>query len=137
MGTPTDFRCPNCSSSDVHHRVTAPNPFRCGRCGSEWGAPDKPKESGWLSRTFQWCVKHPKQTAIIIVVLVTISMISVITDPSGEGGVTTGELVFAWLWMIGIIISVAIWLTLKINSRKQQPEDEVTENESADSNPPD
>jgi uncharacterized sodium:solute symporter family permease YidK len=82
-------------------------------------------------------VKHPKQTAIIIVVLVTISMISVITDPSGEGGVTTGELVFAWLWMIGIIIAVAIWLTLKINSRKQQPEDEVTENESADSNPPD
>jgi len=38
MGTPTEFRCPNCTSSDVHHRVTAPNPFRCARCGSEWGA---------------------------------------------------------------------------------------------------
>jgi len=48
MGTPTDFRCPNCSSSDVHHRVTAPNPFRCARCGSEWGAP----QSGNSEKSF-------------------------------------------------------------------------------------
>ena len=47
MGTSIDFRCPNCNSSDVHHRVTEPKPFRCGRCGSEWGAqaPDKSEKS--------------------------------------------------------------------------------------------
>ena len=48
MGTPTEFRCPNCTSSDVHHRVTAPNPFRCARCGSEWGAP----QSGNSEKSF-------------------------------------------------------------------------------------
>ena len=87
MGTSNNFRCPKCRSSEVHHRVTAQNPFRCGRCGAQWGGSDQPKEPGWLSKTFQWCVKHPKEAAIIILVLVTLGQTGVITDPSAESGV--------------------------------------------------
>ena len=88
-----------------------------------------------LFRLSVWCVNHPKQIGIIIFVLVTLAQFAVITDPSAET-VSTGQLVFAWGWIIATIVSVAIWIARKIKKRgKQVPDNNSTENGGTDSNP--